>query len=323
MLRFPLLPALLLACALPAQAHRLVEDYQPGHGLLRIGPEPHRAIPLTEIGHTLILPDGPASGTIVFVDARRFDSSGFAPEPGTVEGEALPRGLAVLHVTTGNPLDFLFAADDVRRLVDRIAEVLTANDLASHPVHLAGLSLGGTRALRVAQHLAGRGEEASLRLGSVAVVDAPLDLERLWGAERRAAELGFHPAAADEGRWVTYLLEKNLGGPPSAAADAYRDASAYCDAAPDGGNAALLRDVPVRAYHEPDVDWWIEHRRKDYRSMNSIDLAGLVNRLRILGNDRAELVTTHRQRDGWEDDASPHTWSFVDNVELVEWFLGS
>jgi hypothetical protein len=55
--------------------------------------------------------------------------------------------------------------------------------------------------------------------------------------------------------------------------------------------------------------------------MNSVDLAALVNELRLQGNDQAELVTTHRAREGVDEGSSPHTWSFVDNADLVEWFL--
>jgi hypothetical protein len=144
---------------------------------------------------------------------------------------------------------------------------------------------------------------------------------RLWEAERRAAELGFHQAAADEGRWVGYLLETHLGGTPAEARPQYVEYSPFVYSAKDGGNAIHLRDVPVRAYHEPDVNWWIENRRKSYYSMNSLDLAALVNQLRILGNDRAELVSTQNRRQGYSEGASPHTWSIVDNEQLVEWFL--
>ena len=37
------------------------------------------------------------------------------------------------------------------------------------------------------------------------------------------------------------------------------------------------------------MDWWIENRRKSYYDMNSIDLAALINQLRVLGNESAEL----------------------------------
>jgi len=55
--------------------------------------------------------------------------------------------------------------------------------------------------------------------------------------------------------------------------------------------------------------------------MNSLDQAALINQLRILGNDRAELVSTHNRRQGYSEGAAPHTWSIVDNAELVKWFL--
>ena len=49
---------------------RVFQEYQPVEGLLRIGPEPQRAIPMVDKGYTLILPDGPPRGS----DYRTEDS---------------------------------------------------------------------------------------------------------------------------------------------------------------------------------------------------------------------------------------------------------
>ena len=35
--------------------------------------------------------------------------------------------------------------------------------------------------------------------------------------------------------------------------------------------------MAVRLYTEPDVNWWIDNRRKDYYDLNSIDDAALIN----------------------------------------------
>lgn len=191
----------------------------PVDGFLRIGPEPSRLVPSTERGYTLIVPSSsaPTRGVAVFIDPRRFAPESFTQKPGEFETEALARGVAVLHITTGDPLDFLFEESRIRELAVRLETVLRDNGLASAPVFLAGLSLGGTRALKLAGFL--RAERGRFRTQptAVAIVDAPLDMVRFWSAEQRAAALGFHPAAADEGRWVSYLLETNLGGPPSRA----------------------------------------------------------------------------------------------------------
>lgn len=55
--------------------------------------------------------------------------------------------------------------------------------------------------------------------------------------------------------------------------------------------------------------------------MNAIDLAGLINELTIMGNDKAELVTTSDM--GYFPDGTrhPHSWSIVDEAELIDWFL--
>jgi len=304
-------------------AQRIIESYEPIDGFLRIGPEPSRMVPMTERGHTLIVPEvaSRTRGVVVFIDSRRFATESFEPSPGELETESLARNVAILHMTTGNPLDFLFDERVLHDLSDRLEMILGENGLGDAPVFLAGLSLGGTRALKLAEFMRGGVDRHRIQAAAVAIVDAPLDMVRLWEAERRAAQLEFYPAAADEGRWVTYLLETHLGGTPEEARSRYVEYSPFVYSARDGGNAVLLRDVPVRAYHEPDVNWWIENRRKSYYSMNSLDQAALINQLRILGNSRAELVTTHNRRDGFSEGASPHTWSIVDNAELVEWFL--
>lgn len=302
-------------------AQEVIEAYQPTGGLLRIGPEPSRAVPMTERGYTLLLPDRPARGVAVFIDPRRFQSEGLEFRAGEFEAEALRRDVAVLHITTGNPLDFLFEEADLEDLAKRTSDVLRSNGLRDAAVLFAGLSLGGTRAVRLAEYLVANDGPYGLKPSAVAIVDAPLDAIRLWRAEQRAAAVGFHPAAEDEGRWVTYLLETHLGGRPDEARERYVRYSPYVFGEALGGNAVHLRDIPLRAYHEPDVDWWIENRRKSYYSMNSLDMAALVTELRILGNDQASLVSTHQRRAGFSEGSSPHTWSIVDNAELLDWFL--
>jgi hypothetical protein len=248
----------------PCAAQRVVERYTDVSGFLRIGPEPARRIPMTERGYSLLLPEDSMAlvkGVAVFVDPVRFQSPPQGPEPEWFEAEALDADVAVLHITTGNPLDFLFGEAEVQELADRIGAALDQVGLEDVPVFLAGLSLGGTRALRLAAYLSANPGRARIQIGAVAVVDAPLDMARLWETERRAAALGFHPGAADEGRWVTYLLETNLGGTPENASAAYAEYSPFSHGAPNGGRAVYLRDTPLRAYHEPDVDWWIENRR--------------------------------------------------------------
>ena len=54
--------------------------------------------------------------------------------------------------------------------------------------------------------------------------------------------------------------------------------------------------------------------------MNAADAAALINGLKRVGNQEAELrLSTDK---GYRPDGSrhPHAWSIVDEAELVEWF---
>jgi hypothetical protein len=82
-----------------------------------------------------------------------------------------------------------------------------------------------------------------------------------------------------------------------------------------------LKGIAIRAYTEPDVNWWIETRRKDYYSMNSIDLAALINELKIFGNENSELIITNNKGYMPDGNRHPHSWSIVDEKEMVDWFL--
>ncbi|MEZ5040542.1 MAG: hypothetical protein R2828_11630 [Saprospiraceae bacterium] len=84
----------------------------------------------------------------------------------------------------------------------------------------------------------------------------------------------------------------------------------------------LVLTPSISVPFENDVQWWMENRGKDYYGMNAIDAAALINALRLQGNDKAELILT--QNKGYRPDGTrhPHSWSIVDEQELVDWFAG-
>jgi hypothetical protein len=87
----------------------------------------------------------------------------------------------------------------------------------------------------------------------------------------------------------------------------------------DGGNARLLKDLPVRLYTERDVVWTIEHIGRDYYTLNAMDQAALVLQLRTLGDTSAELITTTGKGYRPPGTRNPHSWTIVDEPALAEW----
>lgn len=180
----------------PASAQKIIDSYDQVEGFLRIGPEPSRRVPMTERGYTLIVPDAAASarGVVVLVDPRRFATESFEPKPGDLEAEALARDVAVLHITTGNPLDFLFDEAVTRDLADRLGVILHESGLGNAPLFLAGLSLGGTRALKLAEFLRANRDRHRVQAAAVAMsmlhstwcdYGRPSGEQQSWGSTRR------------------------------------------------------------------------------------------------------------------------------------------
>ncbi len=270
-------------------------------------------------GYSLVLPEAPLQGLIVAFHPG-YDTSHAGYEM-RLYTEAVERQLAMLFVTTGNPVEFLFDSTEFQRIDRYIGEAVKEYDLAADRLLCVGMSLAGTRALKFTQWCHAGHSSYDLRPRAVAVCDAPLDFERFWGAGERAQRLGYSEVSANEAAWVNAQLESNLGGTPEDEPIAYQAFSPYyfdLDIAPQ---CELLRQVAVRAYTEPDVHWWMANRAKSYYGINAVDAAALINDLRLIGNDEAQLITTSGEGRHPDGRRHPHSWSIVDNAELVEWFI--
>ena len=275
------------------------------------------SIPKIKSGYTLWLPDSEViEGLIVFMHAGRDTIN-----RNLIIDYALERDLAVMYVTTENRFEFFFDNKKMQQIENYIHSALHTNQINKENILYCGMSLAGTRALKLAKF--GLGEDSELKLvpRAIAICDAPLDMIRFHKECVKAHKLQFHSAAANEGKWVSSYLTKNLGFPENHLKK-YIKYSPYCYIAENGGNARFFKNIAVRAYTEPDVNWWIANRRKDYYGMNSVDMAGLVNELRISGNDNAELITTSNKGHHPDGTRHPHSWSIVNEKELVDWFLG-
>ena len=272
--------------------------------------------PKIKSGYTLWVPKETSKGMIVFFDAYR-DTVNKLP----IVDLALKNQLAMLFVTTNNPVEFLFDQSKMKELEGYIYEAINKNNIPKDNMLYCGMSLAGTRALKLAAFSQTIQSTYKLIPKAIAICDAPLDMVRNYRECKKASELNFNPIGASESEWVSSYIRSNLKGTPEQAMSAYINYSPFCYTADNGGNAKAFNNIYLRCYTEPDVNWWMENRGRDYYGMNAIDLAGLVNQLKILGGKKAELITTIGK--GFKENGSrhPHSWSIVDENEMVEWFV--
>ncbi|HMQ46614.1 MAG TPA: hypothetical protein PKA00_03560 [Saprospiraceae bacterium] len=277
-------------------------------------------IPAEAPGYTLLLPQDSIKGMVVlFHSGRDTTHVGFEQR---LYVEAVARHFAALYVTTGNPVEFLFDEASYKQLDRYIGSVVEAYHIPHDRLLFGGMSLAGTRALKLALWCANGHSAYGLRPRAIAICDAPLDFHRFWREGQRAIELGLNPISASEAKWVNAQLEKNLGGTPHTAPDAYTQYSPFHYSEQADERLRALEGIAVRIYTEPDVAWWMANRRRSYYGMNALDAAALINDMQYLGHQEAELMLTNNK--GYRPDGQrhPHSWSIVDNKALIDWFSG-
>ncbi|MDH3246009.1 MAG: hypothetical protein OEM26_15420 [Saprospiraceae bacterium] len=276
-------------------------------------------MPAQAPGYTLIIPEDPVGLAVAFHAGRDTSHPGFEMRLYT---EAMKRNVAVMYVTTGSHFEFLF--DDARyfQLAAYIQQALDTLDLANDRLLFSGMSLAGTRAMKFGKWCLEGKAPSGLKPSAVAICDAPLDFIRFWTDGAIAIKYQSNPTSASEASWVNFQLEQNLGGTPRAHPERYRDYSPYFPQMDIESKLDVFSSVALRAYTEPDIHWWMNNRQKSYYGMNAMDAAALIRDLRLIGNERAELITTTEKGFHPDGQRHPHSWSIVDNGELMDWFVG-
>lgn len=263
----------------------------------------------TQNFYIIRLPKDNIKGLLVLNDRALSDSSKL---------EAYNLGICILTVVpTSQSLDNL-TSNDVLNTIDQMIDAITTKyKIAKQKVIIGGMSVAGTGAIRYVQYCYSNKSKHGIKPVGVFAVDPPLDYQRLYNEAKKSIQRNFNKDAVDEGKMITELLTKNLNGTPEINIQQYQVSSPFCYSANNGGNAYLLNKTAIRLYTEPDINWWINNRRKDYYDINAIDNAALINQLKLNGNSEATLITTSDK--GVKLNGHPHSWSIVNEHELLLW----
>jgi esterase/lipase len=199
---------------------------------------------------------------------------------------------------------------------DRILKDATSkHKLLDLKFYVGGFSIGGSCAIKYA-------ENSTVKPTAVFAIDPPLDWERFYNSSKRNIRLSKDSEANQESLYMIDRLEKETGGSPTTNLSEYYKLSPYSFSDTTQTAIKKIITIPLRIYTEPDINWWLKERGADYTGMNSTECSAMINELNRLGNQKAELITT--QNKGYrkpDNRRHPHSWSIVDNDELIKWLL--
>jgi len=267
--------------------------------------------------YRLYRPAEPAQGLVVLLPYYGSDANEFS-------SAALPGLLAKKNVATMVVSASGYLKDDdlvaLRRLIEEVIQEL---NIPAGRLVVGGISAGGTGAIRYTEYCVSGECDARSKPIVIFSVDAPLDFESWWNRETLNLRRGNPKSGLEESQAILDALRSAMGGSPNQVRQAYRSRSPFLASEKDGGNARLLKNVPIRLYTEPDIVWRIENTGRDYYTINAVDQAALVLQLRALGNTKAELITTAGKGFRPPGTRNPHSWTIVDEPALVDWIAKS
>ncbi|WP_306642893.1 hypothetical protein [Sanyastnella coralliicola] len=257
------------------------------------------------------LPEGPVESILILF-------GGYGQKPSDVllafpiESKLRDQNIAVIYVKQLNRI--WLNEDELNSIQESIAQTRASHKLSTKKLFLGGFSSGGNHALQFANQLSSQGDDQVL---GVFTVDNPIDLEQLYLNAEENIERNFHPWAIGESLMITQTINDSIGN--GNRDEFFNDFSLYRRSS----NAHLLEDLKstsLRFYTEPDTAWHRENRGTNYEDINAYQLEGLTSLLRSEGFDVQMITTTGK---GYRPDGMrhPHSWSIVDQEELVKWFL--
>jgi hypothetical protein len=210
-----------------------------------------------------------------------------------------------------------FGVDSLsQQTFDRILKDVTSkHKLIDQKFYVGGFSIGGSCVIKYA-------ENAEIKPTAVFAIDPPLDFERYYNSAKRDIRLSKDNEANQENVYMIDRLEKETGGSPATNLTEYYNISPYSFSDTTQRAIKKLIKMPLRIYTEPDINWWLKERSADFTGMNATECSAMINEINRLGNQSAELITT--QNKGYrkpDDRRHPHSWSIVDNEELIKWLL--
>jgi hypothetical protein len=254
-------------------------------------------------------------GVIILLDGYGGNADGFLAET-KIPNVAYANEILTVCVPTGTRL---YADDSMIALLNRISkDIVNTYHLKKDQFAIGGMSSGGTIAVRYAELCWEKPAEFPILPKAVFDVDSPVDLLGLYESSTKELEKNYPGFWLDESRMIIERFKSQLGDPINDV-QKYNEASPFYTAGKEPGNEKYLKNVAFRTYHDVDVNWYIQNRRRSLYQTNMLNASELVNRLVLQGNNNAEFIgskITGRRSNGQRH---PHSWNIVDEIDIVQW----
>jgi hypothetical protein len=199
-----------------------------------------------------------------------------------------------------------------------INDILDKNEIKKEKIFIGGFSSGGNISIILSNYLLKT--KNIIQPKGVFAVDSPLDLEELYNGAKKDIEKNISKDAVNEGNFLVEMLEKELGK-PNENKENYKEFSPFIISSNSTTNIKYLKDIKIRLYCEPDLDWQQQNRNRKYEELNACKLDKTYNTLINLGSKTVEFVKTKNRGVRANGEKHPHSWNIVERESLLKWMI--
>ncbi len=233
-----------------------------------------------------------------------------------IHNVAYANGILTIAIAGGRKL---YLDDAVTEKLNKaLAYIKNRYNLTKDKFVIGGFSAGGTISLRYSEYCFENETKAPIEPKGVFTVDSPVDLFDIWNYFQREIRKNYSEAGVGEAKFVMEIMQNEIGNPLDNK-ETYEHLTPFNTTLEVTGNEQYLKNIGVRVYHDIDVVWQLKNRRRSLFDSNALASSELINRLLLLGNESAEFVPAKQKGYRSSGFRHPHSWSIVDEVELIQW----
>ena len=228
---------------------------------------------------------------------------------------AINRGTAVLLMNVNQKL--WLSENEEQVIVNTLTQAAEEHQLDIDNTYIGGFSSGGNVTLLISDYLIKI--KSSLQPKGIFIVDSPIDLLGLYESAEKTIAKDYSDVAINEAKWITSTLDSEFGKGDTSLKH-YEACAPYTSKTNSINNLRHLQDVKIRLYTEPDTAWWWKNRQTKYENMNAYFIEKLAADLTdAFGDNNIKLIKTTDR--GYRSDMGrhPHSWSIVDEGNLLDW----
>jgi hypothetical protein len=207
--------------------------------------------------------------------------------------------------------NFILKKNELKKLGKIVVELIHKNNINDSKVFIEGFSAGGNLGLQLGKYLTKK-ENYKNNLKGIVVIDAPIDLEQLYlKYEKSLVEDEFGNT-----KYFFNILEKQIGNPKKDF-EKYKEYSPYLSTIEYTENVEF-ENTELIFYTEPALKYRKENFKQNFEDSNGYQIKKL-SELLIKKGYKSKYIETENKGYRKNGMRNPHSWSIMNENEIIEW----